>query len=160
MKLLTLTLANLFTASAKTKLDSELRLLQDDGLEKSPVEDPVGPATEDLIPNGLLEAVEDDEQNVKYWIMAPKPGYKPGKFDLGKDELMILYSDTADSDIAEGESEFSLTAEFWNIDGDRFNTDTCNMTLTDSDGDTYWDSFAIAEDEDNCQTYGGRSGLI
>ena len=54
MKLLTLTLAYLFTASAKTKLDTELRYLQDDGLEKSPVEDPVGPATEDLIPKGLL----------------------------------------------------------------------------------------------------------
>ena len=90
--------------------------------------------------------------------MAPKPGYR--KFDLGKDELMILYSDTPDTDIAEGDSEFSMTAEFWNIDGDRFNTDTCNMTLTDSDGDTYWDSFALAEDEDNCPTYGGRSGLI
>ena len=45
MKLLTLTLANLFTASAKIKLDSELRNLEDDELVKSDVEDPVGPST-------------------------------------------------------------------------------------------------------------------
>lgn len=68
--------------------------------------------------------------------MAPKPGY--GNFDLGKSEMMILSSDTPEVD-----SAGIVKAEFWNINGDRFDTDTCEMTLTDSDGDTYWDSFVI-----------------
>ena len=85
--------------------------------------------------------------------MAPKPGYS--EFDLGKDELMILSSDAQES------AELpTVKAEFWNIGGDRFVTDTCEMTLTDTDLDTYWDSFIITVDEVNCPTYGGKTGLI
>ena len=52
-----------------------------------------------------------------------------------------------------------IRAEFWNVGGDRFNTNTCKMTLIDVDSDTYYDSFTIAEDDD-CQDYGGKQGLI
>ena len=34
------------------------------------------------------------------------------------------------------------------------------MTLIDADSDTYWDSFTIAQDEDNCKDYGGKQGLV
>ena len=88
--------------------------------------------------------------------MAPKPGY--GKFNIGEDEMMVLYSDAPEVD-----SAGVIKAEFWNIGGDRFDTDYCEMTLEDTDGDTYWDSFTIAEDAlkpGECLTYDGRTGLI
>ena len=34
------------------------------------------------------------------------------------------------------------------------------MTLIDADLDTYWDSFIITEDPDNCPDKGGQQGLI
>ena len=34
------------------------------------------------------------------------------------------------------------------------------MTLIDGDADTYWDSFTIAEDAENCPDKGGKQGLI
>ena len=172
MKLLTLTLANIFFVSASTKLDSNVRALADEDV-KSDTVSPTGPtadgsststttdsvsdsfssASATLTPGVLLQEVVDDEGITQYWIMAPKPGYD--KFDLGKDELMILSSDAPES-----ASAGVVKAEFWNIGGDRFNTDTCEMTLTDSDADTYWDSFVIAADLVNCPTYGGKTGLI
>ena len=85
--------------------------------------------------------------------MAPKPGYE--NFDLGSSELMILSSAQSELD-----TSGVVKAEFWNIGGDRLTTDTCEMTLADTDGDTYWDSFTITEDEVNCVTYGGKTGLI
>ena len=45
MKLLTLTLANIFAASATTKLDSNIRALADEDV-KSDVLDPVGPGSD------------------------------------------------------------------------------------------------------------------
>ena len=104
----------------------------------------------------LLDQVVDDDGVETYWIMAPKPGYEV-PFDTRSDELMILTADVADTD----ESLAGvINAGFWNIGGDKFNTENCEMTLVDTDADTYWDSFTITEDAENCATYGGKTGLI
>ena len=104
----------------------------------------------------LLDLVITDDEEETYWIMAPRPGYDV-PFDLRSDELVILTADAADTDAA---IAGVVEAQFWNIGGDKFNTETCVMTLNDADFDTYWDSFTITEDEVECATYGGQTGLI
>ena len=86
----------------------------------------------------------DDEGNSKNWIMAPMPGYTI-PFDLRKDELVIMSSELGEVDAAG-----VIKADFWNVGGDQFNTNYCEMTLIDADADSYWDSFVISEDLDNC----------
>ena len=88
--------------------------------------------------------------------MAPKPGYQV-PFDTRSDELVILTSPVVDTDDS---IAGVINAGFWNIGGDKFNTELCEMTLVDTDSDTYWDSFSITEDAANCATYGGKTGLI
>ena len=132
-------------------------------------------------PGTFLDEVIDDDGNVQHFKMAPKPGYSL-PFDHRSDELLIMTelpegndatvsdadaddadadadadADDADADDADAAGNGKvIKAEFWNVGGDRFNTNTCKMTLIDVDSDTYYDSFTIAEDPDNCKDYGGK----
>jgi hypothetical protein len=88
--------------------------------------------------------------------MAPKPGYEV-PFDIRTDELIILTADAADNDAS---VNGVINLEVWNIGGTAFKTETCVMTLVDTDSDTYWDSFSISAGDTDCLTYGGKTGLI
>mgnify|MGYP006114375435 CR=1 FL=1 len=101
-----------------------------------------------------MDTVVDDAGNSQSWIMAPKPGYRL-PFDIRGDELVIMKSA-----LGEVANAGFIVAEFWNVGGDKFNTNTCTMTLIDAETDTYWDSFTITEDVENCKDYGGKQGLI
>ena len=107
--------------------------------------DPFGQA-----PGSFLDAVFDDEGTIEYLKAAPKPGYSV-PFDLRSNELVIM-----SSDVEEFEAGGIIIAEFWNVNGDKFNTNTCEMTLIDADSDTYWDSFTVTVDDENCKDYGGK----
>ena len=102
------------------------------------------------LPGDLLESVIDDDGVEYFWIMAPKPGYE--EFDITRDELVVFQGPT--SDAAE------VSAIFANIDGERYKTENCEVTLKDDDGNGWFSTFEVAADVDNCPTKGGATGVV
>lgn len=83
--------------------------------------------------------------------MAPKPGYQV-PFDVSSDELVILQGDIAEATV--------VKAIFSNINGEKYKSETCELTLAEGDIAGKWGTFTITADPDNCELKGGKAGVV